>query len=137
MAIIMQYMFMFIDSVYITFYSVLETSTLSHVVCNSLMLFNKASVLNVLPGEFPLKFQFWIFQASHVRTPMKRSSKMWTKAFNIIGSSFLMSILAHYWQIWLFIVTLYYPWSTDSLKIVFLDLVFMFYYGQRITQVCF
>ena len=137
MAIIMQYMFMFIDSVYITFYSVLETSTLSHVVCNSLMLFNKASVLNVLPGEFPLKFQFWIFQASHVRTPMKRSSKMWTKAFNIIGSSFLMSILAHYLQIWLFIVTLYYPWSTDSLKIVFLDLVFMFYYGQRITQVCF
>ena len=137
MAIIMQYMFMFIDSVYITFYSVLETSTLSHVVCNSLMLFNKASVLNVLPGEFPLKFQFWNFQASHVRTPMKRSSKMWTKAFNIIGSSFLMSILAHYWQIWFFIVTLYYPWSTDSLKIVFLDLVFMFYYGQRITQVCF
>ena len=129
MAIIMQYMFMFIDSVYITFYSVLETSTLSHVVCNSLMLFNKASVLNVLPGEFPLKFQFWNFQASHVRTPMKRSSKMWTKAFNIIGSSFLMSILAHYWQIWFFIVTLYYPWSTDSLKIVFLDLVFMFYYG--------
>ena len=129
MAIIMQYMFMFIDSVYITFYSVLETSTLSHVVCNSLMLFNKASVLNVLPGEFPLKLQFWNFQASHARTPMKRSSKMWTKAFNIIGSRFLMSILAHYWQIWFFIVTLYYPWSTDSLKIVFLDLVFMFYYG--------
>ena len=137
MAIIMQYMFMFIDSVYITFYSVLETSTLSHIVCNSLMLFNKTSVLNVLPGEFPLKFQFWNFQASHVRTPMKRSSKMWTKAFNIIGKSFLMSILAHYWQISFFIVTLYYPWSTDSLKIVFLDLVFMFYYGQRITQVCF
>ena len=49
---------MFIDSVYIIFYSVLETSTLSQVVYNSLMLFNKASVLNVLPGEFPLKLQF-------------------------------------------------------------------------------
>lgn len=129
MTIIMQYTFMFIDSVYIIFYSVLETSTLSQVVYNSLMLFNKASVLNVLPGEFPLKLQFWNFQASYARTPMKRSSKMWTKAFNIIGSRFLMSILAHYWQIWFFIVTLYYPWSTDSLKIVFLDLVFMFYYG--------
>ena len=69
-----------------------ETPSFPYIVCNSLMLYNNVSILSVLPGEFQQKFQILHFQASYVRAQLKKFRKMWTKAFDICGSSFFMYV---------------------------------------------
>ena len=53
-----------------------------------------------MSAEFQLKFQISNFQPSHVRIKLKKFTKMWMKAFDIIRSSFLLSIFTHYWRKW-------------------------------------
>ena len=47
---------------HVTFYSVVETSTLHQVVFNRLILYKNLPILYVLAGEFQLKFQIHIFK---------------------------------------------------------------------------
>lgn len=71
--------------------------------------------------EFQLKFEIENFQGSRVRAQLKKFTKMWTKVFDIIRSSFFMSIFelvfsvlyCLYWRKWFVHVILYSPWSAD------------------------
>ena len=51
------HIYIYIYSLHVTFYSVVETPALPQVVFNSLMLYNNVSILYLLSWEFQLKFQ--------------------------------------------------------------------------------
>ena len=46
------YIYIYIYAYHVTFYSVVETPTLSQVVFYGLMLYNHISILYILSGEF-------------------------------------------------------------------------------------